>query len=260
MGPCLAQPSAVPVSDKRPTYQLQQFPSADTLAQHAAQLWVTEVEAAGRRGQSHLVALSGGRIALKFFEATVATARQRGVSFAPVHFFWADERCVPPDHADSNYRVANQLLLEPLGIAAGQIHRLRGEVPEARAVRAAAGELSRLASINSSGQPVLDLVLLGMGEDGHVASLFPDEADAAVESADVYRGVLARKPPPRRLTLGYGVIAAAKAVWVLASGQEKEAALRDALRLGGATPLGRVLEHRSNTLILSDVQASQGMW
>src|SRR5438477_7564002 len=222
-------------------YELISFDSPSTLAWTAADAWITIVEAAGRQIEPHLVALSGGRIAREFFSASVENAHKRKVSFAPVHFFWADERCVPPEDPESNYAVANQLLFQPLAIAANQIHRIRGEIPPEEAASQAAVELSRLAPTNSEGQSVLDQVFLGMGEDGHVASLFPGMPEALVDSRVVYLAVTATKPPPRRITLAYAAISAAREVWVLASGQGKERALQASLRPDGQTPLAHIL-------------------
>jgi 6-phosphogluconolactonase len=101
---------------------------------------------------------------------------------------------------------------------------------------------------------LFDLIFLGMGEDGHVASLFPGEPETVMNLAQVYRPVVAAKPPPNRITLGYGVIAAAQQVWVLASGKGKEAALRDSLTQGNATPLGRVIRMRTHTKVFSDIR------
>jgi 6-phosphogluconolactonase len=92
-----------------------------------------------------------------------------------------------------------------------------------------------------------------MGEDGHTASLFPGEAASVMEDPAMYRAVTATKPPPRRITLGYGAIAAAREAWVLASGKGKEAALRESLSPAGRTPLARVLRMRSLTRIYTDV-------
>ena len=155
------------------------------------------------------VAISGGRIAKDFFGAVSRQAKERCQSLAHVHFFWADERCVPPDHAESNYRSAAELLFAPLGLPPQNLHRIRGEDEPEHATREAERELRRTASENTAGQPVLDLILLGMGEDGHVASLFPGEAEDTMNSPAVYRAVTASKPPPRRITLGYATIAAA---------------------------------------------------
>ena len=203
---------------------------------------------------SRTVALSGGRIAQRFFAAVVELARLSKISFANAHFFWADERCVPPDDAESNYRVAHELLFAPLNIPNDHVHRIRGEeLPDVAAAEAAV-EMCRIAPLTDDGQPVLDLIFLGMGEDGHVASLFPGESEPVMASPAVYRAVTAAKPPPRRVTLGYAAIAAARQVWVLASGAGKEAALRDSLDPSGRTPLARVIKARLRTRILTDSQ------
>ncbi len=221
------------------------------LAQTAAERCLLLCSASS--GQTKLVALSGGRVAQDFFRAVARLAQERGQSLTHVHWFWADERCVPPDHADSNYRSAAELLLTLLGLPSQNIHRLRGEDEPEQAAREAEKELRQFAQSTTDGQPVLDLVLLGMGEDGHVASLFPGETEAVMESVAVYRAVTASKPPPRRLTLGYGAIAAAREVWVLASGAGKEAALRESLSPTGRTPLARVLRVRDQTRIFTDI-------
>lgn len=235
-------------------YELLRFRSNDALAHHVAERWVAEVRQALFRNQRQTVALSGGRIAAKLFTATLSTARDHELDFKNVEFFWADERCVASDHPESNFALANRLLLEPLGVEPSQVHRLRGEMDQHSAVLAAVAELRGIAPASPLGVPVLDLVLLGMGEDGHVASLFPNEAASAEEESDIYRAVVAEKPPPNRLTLGYSVLMAAHSVWVLVSGAGKESALRESLRAGGRTPLGRVLEGRLSTLVFSDIE------
>ncbi|MGA9451369.1 MAG: 6-phosphogluconolactonase [Verrucomicrobiia bacterium] len=234
-------------------FELISFATADELARTVAGQWLDEIESAKRAGKRHCVALSGGRIAQKFFASVVEQAKARAVSFETVHFFWADERCVPPDDTESNFRLANELLFAPLKISESQIHRIRGELPPETAAAQAAAELRRFASSNANGQPVLDLIFLGMGEDGHVASLFPDEMEIAGSDKAVYRAVNnSPKPPPNRITIGYSAIAAARQVWVLISGAGKEVALRESLYGGGCTPLGRVTKFRTQTTIFSD--------
>jgi 6-phosphogluconolactonase len=233
-------------------FKVISFPNDRTLAQAAAQAWLEAI--ASQRHQPHCVALSGGRIAKSFFSAVATAAITGAGGLHHVHFFWADERCVPPDDAESNFRTARELLLTPLGIEEKKIHRIRGEEKAEFAVAEAEGELCRVAPLNADGQPVLDLILLGMGEDGHVASLFPGEPEAVMASKKVYRAVTASKPPPRRITLGYAAIATAKEVWVLASGTGKESALRESLRLDGRTPLARVLRSRQNAKIFTDIR------
>jgi 6-phosphogluconolactonase len=228
---------------------------AAALASTAAAQWVTDLTHRGVGQGNYTVALSGGRITQAFFAQIVTQVKARSVALADVHFFWADERCVPPDNQDSNFKLADEHLFQPLNIASAQIHRLHGEDEPKAAARAAEAGLRATATGVCDGQPVLDMVFLGMGEDGHVASLFPGEAPSMMQDEAVYRAVLdSPKPPPERLTLGYRALAVAKEVWVLSSGGGKEAALRASLNPGGETPLGRVLSSRSQTRLWTDIR------
>lgn len=233
-----------------PNWELKHFASAAAVAdQCAADCLALLAPPSARK----CIAISGGRIAKDFFTSVARVAQERGQSLAHVHFFWADERCVPPEHAESNYRSAAELLFAPLQLPPENLHRIRGEAETECAAREAEAELRRFATTSAAGQPVLDLVLLGMGEDGHIASLFPGESEDVMSSQAVYRSVTASKPPPRRITLGYATLAAAREVWVLASGAGKEAALRESLSLSGTTPLARVLRGRERTFIFTDL-------
>ena len=243
-------------------FELRSFSSADELASHTASAWLDEIESAKRAGKTHCVALSGGRITHNFFTAAVEQAGLRRVGDggtpslpANVHFFWADERCVPLADPESNFKLANELLFAPLNIPAKQIHRIHGEDSPQVAAKLAEDELSRVVSVDKNDQPVLDLIFLGMGEDGHVASLFPVAPPEILNCTAPFLVVEnSPKPPPRRISLSYAAIAAAKEVWVLVSGAGKGAALRDSLRPDGRTPLARVLQTRSRTNIFSDVR------
>ena len=230
------------------------FSSADDLARAAAAAWIDEVEAANRAGKFHSMALSGGRITQKFLPVVVELSRARNCSLQNVHFFWADERCVPPDNSESNFLMAQELLFAALKIAETQIHRIRGEESPDAAAKMAQEEICRIVPLNEAGQPMIDLVFLGLGEDGHTASLFPGEPEEISQSPAIYRAVLnSPKPPPERVTLGFSTIAAARKVWMLASGQAKQTALRDSISPDGKTPFARVLRMRSQTKIFSDV-------
>ena len=242
------------ISTSMQNIELIKFAGAEALAEAAAEAWLDEIENANRSGKPHSVALSGGRITQKFFACVVEQGKSRKISLDPVHFFWADERCVQPTDPESNFKMANDLLFEPLGIPKERIHRLRGEdVPEIAAELADAA-MRRMLPANAAGQPVLDLIFLGLGEDGHVASLFPREPETWVADEDVYRAVHnSPKPPPDRITIGYQTIAAAREVWMLASGSGKEAALRESLAQNGKTSFGRVLTLRGETRILTDI-------
>lgn len=237
-------------------FELISFLGPDALAAAAAGGWLDEIESANRAGKSHCVALSGGRITQKFFLSTAEKALARQVSFDRVHFFWADERCVGPDDPESNYKLAEDLLFAPLRIAEGNIHRLRGELEPGDAVAAANTEIRRIAH-NDNGQPILDLVFLGMGEDGHVASLFQNarsdtEKDAKCNGPFIFVND-SPKPPPQRISLNYKAITDALQVWVLASGAGKEDALRRSVNAEGQTSLGRVIMSRLMTKIFVDI-------
>ena len=234
-------------------YELISFPSPDALAGAVAACWLTAlVEAASHRRPYH-VALSGGRIARLFFAALSSAASSRRKLLDPVHFFWADERCVPPTDRESNFAAANEDLLAPLGIASERIHRIRGELPPDQAVAGAIADVEQLLPSGAAGAPVFDMVFLGMGEEGHVASLFPGAASEAAPDSDIYLAVVAAKPPPQRITLSYSMIALASEVWVLASGPGKQCALAESLGIDGKSPMARVLRSRLWTKIFTDI-------
>lgn len=214
------------------------FEDAEGLATEAASRWLAEVEPRSS------AAISGGRIAKDFFDEL---ARQAGERLREVDFFWADERCVPPDDPDSNFLLAKTHLFDPLSLDSGRIHRIEGELDPPAAAEKAEAEIRRVCGLT----PILDWIFLGMGEDGHVASLFPEESESDRQSSAVFRPVVATKPPPNRITLGYDAIAAAKQVWVLASGAGKAEILEASLSGRLETPLARVLQSRRHTLIFS---------
>jgi 6-phosphogluconolactonase len=234
------------------TTELISFANADELARAAASEWLAEIAAANRAAKPHCVALSGGRIALKFFTSVVAQTKAREISLGLVHFFWADERCVPPDDAESNFRAAHELLFAPLRINDAQIHRIHGEDSPEIAAQKATMDICHVAPKNSGGQPVLDLIFLGMGEDGHVASLFPNQTEGTIPKSIYCTVKNSPKPPPNRISLSYAAIAAAKQVWVLASGAGKETALRESLSPSEKTPLAKVIQSRPKTRIFND--------
>lgn len=234
--------------------ELLTFPGPDELARAAAGAWLDRIQSKRRDGKGHGVALSGGRITHAFFARILEESKRRAISLEGIDFFWADERCVPPQDPESNFRIARELFLDPLRIRENHIHRIRGEDSPEQAASRAEREIRQVCHDSVNGQPVLDLIFLGMGEDGHVASLFPRESEEMVIDRAVYRIIRhSPKPPPTRITLGYSVIAAAREVWVLISGDGKQGALRKSLQPNGETPLARVIQHRSHTRIFTDV-------
>ena len=223
---------------------LKQFESADALAQAAALQWLESLVLS--QAQRHSAAFSGGRISEKFFDSISQQVQERSLQLPEVHFFWADERCVPPDHPDSNYRMMHLRLLQPLRIPDAQVHRIKGELGPAPAARAASAEFATIVP------PALDSLFLGMGEDGHIASIFP--ADPLDESpADYYRPISnAPKPPPGRVTLAMHAMISARNVCVLVSGAAKEEALGKSLKGHREIPLGRLIADREFTRVFTN--------
>lgn len=233
--------------------ELLRFSNPQALAEAAAMAWLEELNTLREQSQGvYSVALSGGRIAGVLFSALSGSPIRTALLKVPVHFFWADERCVPPADPESNFRLADQRFLRPVRMPPERVHRVRGELAAEEAAAKAERELRQWCGC-PEGQPLIDLILLGMGEDGHVASLFPGEAESSRRDSAVYRAVTSPKPPPQRVTLGYAAIAAARQVWVLISGTGKEAALREVLEGQSNLPLARVLRQREKTRILTDV-------
>ncbi|MCB0569914.1 MAG: 6-phosphogluconolactonase [Phaeodactylibacter sp.] len=121
------------------------------------------------------LALSGGSTPRALFRHWAEHYRER-IDWSSIHFYWGDERCVPPDDEESNFRMAHKLLLGPLGIPENQIYRIRGEAePEAEAERY--GRLLQQQLPTRHGLPAFDMIMLGMGEDGHTASIFPHQME-----------------------------------------------------------------------------------
>ncbi len=239
-----------------PSIDIRLVPGPEALAASVAGAWLNLLTA-HPPGTPFTVALPGGRIAPVLFRSFVHLAQAEGASLEPMHFFWGDERCVPPDDPDSNFALARQHLLELLGVPPSRVHRVRGEWPPGEAASFAEAELRGVARTDAAGQPVVDFVLLGMGEDGHTASLFPGESDALVRDPAVFRHVhTTAKPPPDRVTMGYATLAAAANVIVAVSGESKAAALRASVAPGGKTPLARVFHSRSRSLVLTDLPVS----
>jgi 6-phosphogluconolactonase len=210
-------------------------PDAEALAGMAAREIAARVVAAvAARGRCDL-ALAGGRTPRRAYGLLAALPPGEGPPWEQVHVFFGDERHVPPDHPDSNFRMAREALLDAVPIPAGQVHRVRAEEVEAEAAaRDYQADLRQALDLAPGALPRLDLVLLGMGADGHVASLFPGSAALAEARRLVTSGPAPRPRDPERITLTLPVLNAAAAVLLLVSGADK--AERVAEVLGGRAP------------------------
>lgn len=209
--------------------QIRVFETQEALSQAAAGFIAEVAAGAVRRRGRVLLALSGGGTPEPVFRLLADQPYRRRDAWASAHFFWGDERCVPPTDPGSNYGQARRLLLDPLGVPDEQIHRIKGELaPE----EAAADYRRRLTEFSGEGSvwPVLDLALMGLGSDGHTASLFPgpplpgEDRLAAVAATAEYDG-----RPARRVSLTPPVFNSARNVLFLVAGSGKAQAVAAAL-------------------------------
>lgn len=172
---------------------------------------------------SFRVALSGGETPRALYEV-LAKDYSKSVDWGRIDFFWGDERCAPPSTAGSNFRIAQEALLGPLGIASARIHRVEAERPAAEAARRYEESLRRVFGE----KPRFDLALLGLGPDGHTASLFPG-TPVVRETSRLACEVKVEALKSERVTLTLPVFNAAARVLFLAAGSGKAAAVRDAV-------------------------------
>lgn len=205
-------------------------PDAAALARRAAREFVEAAEeAVAARGLAR-VAISGGTTPRAAFELLADPAQPwRGrMPWRRLDLWWVDERSVPPDHPDSNYRMTRQALLDHVPLKPGQIHRIQGELdPEIAAARYEA-EMRACFELEDAEFPSFDLISLGMGADGHTASLFPGTAALG----EMNRLAVANFVPQKgnwRVTLTLPVINRARRVFFLIDGADKAQALREVI-------------------------------
>lgn len=170
------------------------------------------------------VALSGGSTPLPLYGLLASEPFRHRIDWDSISFFWSDERSVPPDHEDSNYGAAEAILLEKIDVEEGRIHRIEGELGE-DAAPAYELELKRAFGLGEGEFPFFDLMLLGMGPDGHTASLFP-HSPALDEDKKIVAAEYVKKLSSTRITLTPPVINKAANIIFLVTGAEKAAVLK----------------------------------
>jgi 6-phosphogluconolactonase len=202
------------------------FPDLDALSHAAAaELSALARQAVATRGRFALV-LAGGSTPRRLYQLLAEPPYAADVPWERVEFFWGDERPVPPDHPESNYRMAREALLSKVGAWPERIHRIRAEEPDRASAAAEYGcEIARVLGAPADGPPpVFDLILLGLGADGHTASLFPGSAALRERRSWAVRN----RGPGRaedRITLTVPVLNRAREVRVLVAGPDKAMAL-----------------------------------
>jgi 6-phosphogluconolactonase len=227
--------------------RLTTLADAEAVAARAATEIVRRLESAREeRGVAHL-ALSGGTTPRRTYEL-LAGDRSSGIDrpdWEAVEVWFADERCVGPDDEQSNYLLASQTLLGPAGIPPERVHRMEGELgPEQGAARYARA-LRAHVSARADDLPLLDVIVLGIGPDGHVASLFPGAPTLDAGERELCLPVHdSPKPPPERITLSLAVLRAARRCLLLATNAEKADAV--------AAMLGEPSRHVPASLLQRD--------
>jgi 6-phosphogluconolactonase len=235
------------------------YATGDLLAAAAAARTVTRIaDAIASSGRAHLV-LTGGGIGTKVMAAIAASPARDAVDWRLVDFWWGDERFNVTGDPERNETGARSALLDHLDVDESRVHVIPGpdgpdgDDPDAAAARYAA-ELA--AAAGAGGVPAFDVLMLGIGPEGHVASIFPD-SPAARADGSVVAVRNCPKPPPTRVSLTFGALQAAREVWVLASGAEKAEAVAAALSgVGQVTLPAAGARGRDRTLFLLDEAAA----
>ena len=240
---------------RRRGHMIRLFDDGESLSRAAADLFVEQARKAIDRRGRFSVALSGGNTPTRTYALLAASPRREQVPWPRVHVFWGDERCVPPDDERSNARMARNALLNHVQVRPENVHPIRCEAdPEAGAD--AYERLLRRHLSGSNGR--LDLIFLGLGRDGHTASLFPGSpvlADDAHWAAGVQEG----EGKVNRVTLTPTLINAARLVVFLVIGEKKAVILESVLNAApehDAPPAGRIRPRHGRLLWLVDRAAA----
>ncbi len=213
---------------KLETAQIIRVADAQALAQKAADLFQQmAAENIAQHGR-FTVALSGGSTPKAMFALLASESHRNSIDWAHVYIFWGDERCVPPEHADSNYRMTNEALLAKVPMPPQNVFRMHGEQDPAQAAQEYAIQLQQFFQTDS--WPRFDLVFLGMGADGHTASLFPGTAALQVAADVIVVENYVEKLKTYRLTLTAATINQARTIVFLVGGADKAATLKAVLQ------------------------------
>jgi 6-phosphogluconolactonase len=201
---------------------------AEQLYRAAAAQFVALAGAAAPTARGFAVALSGGSTPKGLYTLLATPEYREQIPWSRVHLFWGDERCVPPDHSESNYRMVRESLLSKIDIPQHNIHRMAGEKDPEIAAAEYELELSNFFQLSEGDLPRFDLILLGLGEDGHTASLFPG-SKALERMKHLVAAVDLETLGRHRLTLTLPVLNNGAQIAFLVSGRSKAAILGEIL-------------------------------
>lgn len=198
------------------------------------------------------VALSGGTTPKLMFQILAEQFRDQ-VEWSRMHFFWSDERHVPPDHPESNYRMANEALLTHLPVSADNVHRIRGENPNP--ADAAAEYEKTIIAVTKQPLPRLDLIFLGLGTDGHTASIFPG-SEVLHETERLVAAPYVEKFKSYRITMTLPLLNNAAAIVFLVSGAEKAEIVKAVLESENEYPAQAVNPFQGELIWMLDKDAA----
>ena len=209
--------------------------TAAVLAERVADRFLTRVRARTRNGRIAHIALTGGSMGGAVLRAVAVHPRAAEIDWSLVHFWWGDERYVPRDHPDRNSLQSREALLDRIPVPAENVHEVAGPDTGLSLDESAAAYAAELARFGTDEHPwpSFAVCFLGVGPDGHIASLFPDRDEVGVTDAAVLPVRDSPKPPPERVTLTRPVLNSSKRVWLVLTGADKASAL--GLALAGAS-------------------------
>lgn len=203
----------------RPIIRL--FSSPEKLADSVAADLTEAIKQKTQTGEAFHLVLSGGSTPEILYRRLARPPYRELIRWQHLHLYWGDERCVPPGHSDSNYGMTRRALLNAIGLAENNIHRIRGEDKPLEEARRYAGEIEKNVPKNESGWPRFDWIFLGVGTDGHTASLFPDSQVLRIDDK-----ICAVSTHPstgqKRITLTLPVINNAARLSFFATGEKKK--------------------------------------
>ncbi|MHC4148680.1 MAG: 6-phosphogluconolactonase [Planctomycetota bacterium] len=208
---------------------IEVVPDSENLALRGLELFVAEAEKAVKARGIFYIAISGGNTPKRFFELIGETPRAKSLAWDKVHLFWVDERYVPPDSQWSNYKLAADTFLAKVEIPEENIHRIPTEYSDFKTAAQSYEEtIRRVFGLPEKELPQFDLILLGMGAEGHTGSLFPNSY-APFDTEDLACVVYVLDEKLNRITLTHPVLCAASHLAVLVAGEEKASILKEVM-------------------------------
>ena len=220
------------------------FADPEELARGAAEFFVA------RRPRT--VALSGGSTPKLMFQILADEFRDQ-VAWSDIHFFWSDERHVPPDHPESNYRMANEALLAHVPVEPANVHRVHGETPNA--AQAASDSEQTIVQVTKEALPRLDLIFLGLGTDGHTASIFPG-SEVLDETERLVVAPWVEKFKSYRITMTLPLLNNGASVVFLVSGAEKAEIVKEVFESENKFPAQAVKPTQGELIWMLDRDAA----